>query len=266
MCCNLPPGIIYSFQHPAAPQLWLYCVVWDNPLIRALVSVHDVMPETLNEVKRTLNTLKGIPTEKITLLVVPGRDWQRDQIDQIKLWQQQGYRLAGHGWLHACSGKKTALHQLHSFFISRNVAEHLSKSQREVEQLICDCHQWFKENRVPVSSLYVPPAWALGSWSTQSWHRIPFKQIETLHSVLDAQQGKKPSLLQGFEADTALRWLFLRGYNWLNRKLAQLQARPLRIAIHPFDTEYRLKKDIQTLAAKPYQWINYDELGHKGWY
>ena len=68
--------------------------------IRALVSIHDVMPETLDRVRGLLARCADINPGPVTLLVVPGRTWDAAGIDQLRAWQAAGHNLAGHGWLH----------------------------------------------------------------------------------------------------------------------------------------------------------------------
>lgn len=41
--------------------------------LSALVSVHDVMPETRHQVEGILQRLDAVPADAIALLVVPGR-------------------------------------------------------------------------------------------------------------------------------------------------------------------------------------------------
>lgn len=47
----------------------------DAEAVRALVSVHDVMPETLERVQRILDLCAAINPVPLTLLVVPGLGW-----------------------------------------------------------------------------------------------------------------------------------------------------------------------------------------------
>lgn len=227
----------------------------------ALISVHDVMPETFPEVQYCLEQLAHIAPEKITLLVVPGKDWSESQLAQLHTWQQQGFQLAAHGWVHCCKPPKTLHHKLHSLFISRNVAEHLSCSEQEVEQLLSRSHAWFVQNNFTAPCIYVPPAWAMGALSQSALARSPFRIFENLHSVIDLQNKQKNNLpLLGFEADTALRAMFLSVFNQVNWWLAKYQGRPLRIGIHPYDFSYKIDKQLTRFLHGDIQAIAYDEI------
>ncbi|WP_317930178.1 polysaccharide deacetylase family protein [Halioxenophilus sp. WMMB6] len=214
--------------------------------MRALVSVHDVMPETLAEVEQILAKLSAaqVSPEKVYLLVVPGRQWQASQIAQLSTWQQRGYQLAGHGWQHVIRRKRGIKHQLHSLFISRNVAEHLSLSGDEISQLISDNYHWFHANGLPPPDLYVPPAWAMGAVSKAELQQLPFRYYEFSSGLFDAHAQQFLTLaLTGYEADQYWRVPFLWLWNQLNVKWLS-RARVLRIAIHPYDFHYHLHDSI----------------------
>ena len=226
---------------PAAPSEPL-------PAPRALVSIHDVMPETRQQVSQILALLPQAP-QAVTLLVVPGRDWQTADLDWLHQLQQQGYPLAGHGWLHRCDPPISLYHRLHSLLLSRRVAEHLSLSASGIEALIRNCHQWFVDQGLQPCELYVPPAWAMGAIHRQQLADMPFRLFETLSGVYDAQAQKMhPLPLVGFEADTPLREWLLRGFNHLNWHRASHSDQPLRIGIHPQDLSLRLRNQVIPMA------------------
>lgn len=211
----------------------------------ALLSIHDVMPETLTAVDRLLLMLGQIPPHSITLLVVPGRSWQQTDLDWLHRQQNRGYRLAGHGWLHYCDKPRSAYHRLHSLFLSRNVAEHLSLSRSGVHKLIARCHAWFAEQGLHSPTLYVPPAWAMGDIGRPLLQALPFSQYETLQGVYHSDRDLFQTLpLAGYEADTATRALLLRVFNEYHRRRAAYAGLPLRIGIHPYDLQHHLAADL----------------------
>ncbi|WP_300492089.1 polysaccharide deacetylase family protein [uncultured Alcanivorax sp.] len=215
---------------------------------RALVSIHDVMPETREQVSRILALLPQSP-QAVTLLVVPGRNWQTADLDWLHQLQQQGYPLAGHGWLHRCDPPISLYHRVHSLLLSRRVAEHLSLSASGIDALIRNCHQWFLDQGLQPCELYVPPAWAMGAINRQQLADMPFRLFETLSGVYDAQAQKMhPLPLVGFEADTPLREWLLRGFNHLNWRRASHSDQPLRIGIHPQDLSLRLRNQVIPMA------------------
>lgn len=219
--------------------------------LRALVSLHDVMPETREAVTGLLARMAGIAPERIVLLVVPGRDWGREDLDWLHDLQARGYRLAGHGWHHRCGPPRTFYHRLHSLLLSRDVAEHLSLDAAGIQQLIRDNRAWFVEQGLEPPALYVPPAWALGAIGREELRALPFRYYETLTGLYDARADRFLRLpLIGFEADTAGRAAVLRLCNRLNLFLARRLGRPVRLGVHPHDRDYRLAGDLdQCLRA-----------------
>ena len=52
--------------------------------MNSLVSIHDVMPSTLEHVDRILRVFAESRIAHTTLLVVPGLDWQETDLDQLR--------------------------------------------------------------------------------------------------------------------------------------------------------------------------------------
>jgi predicted deacetylase len=211
----------------------------------ALVSIHDLMPSTMEAVQRTLAVLERAGTGPVTLLVVPGSGWSRDGIGRLKALQDSGHRLAGHGWLHRVERFGGLYHRLHGLLISRRVAEHLALDANSIVELINRCHAWFGDNGFDPPDLYVPPAWAMGRVSyARLAQDCRFALYETFGGVLDAASGRLHRIpLLGYEADQPARVPVIRAWNAVNRKLADRRGR-VRIGIHPFDTELRLRADL----------------------
>lgn len=228
--------------------------------LQALVSIHDVMPETRPQVTDMLAQL-GLPPESVTLLVVPGRTWSAADLKWLRDLQHAGHPLAGHGWFHRCQPPVTLYHKLHSALLSRRVAEHLSFSGDAIVQLVKDCHDWFDQHALTVSSLYVPPAWALGALTREQCGQLPFRHVETLSGLLDTASGDSLRLpLAGFEADTRLRALFLSWFNRVNVARARRHGVPLRIGLHPFDLSLRLAPGILQLIQQVDICCSYESL------
>lgn len=216
----------------------------------AIVSIHDVMPATLDRVGAIVDRLPPACMEHLVLLVVPGLDWSDAQIAQLREWQSRGIQLAGHGWTHKAREVRGLIHRLHSLFISRTAAEHLSLSAADIETLMNRNHAWFGKHGLAAPDLYVPPAWALGAIDDAGLARTPFRYIETTSGLVDVRSGRKRWLpLVGFEADTRVRQWLLTVSNTINVWLTS-RARPLRISIHPFDDEYRLAAAMDRLLRR----------------
>lgn len=230
---------------------------------RALVSVHDLMPETLPAVRATLALLERRRIAPVTLLVVPGAGWDAAGIASLHALEGDGYRLAGHGWRHRCERFGGLYHRLHGALLSRRAAEHLALDGDGVIELMRRCHTWFGEHGLASPALYVPPAWALGAISVERLGReSPFSLIEAFDGVLDVRAGRRglAAPLLGYEADAPLRAPVLRLWNRFNRRRARQAALPMRIGIHPRDLEYALAGDLRRDLERGLQPIDYTDL------
>ena len=226
----------------------------------ALVSIHDVMPHTMDRVEQILAfcARQGIPP--VTLLVVPGCDWQPAHLDRLHRLAEQGHELAAHGWHHRIAGFGGLYHRIHSALISRQVAEHLALAPDGVAELMQRSHRWFPAHGLPAPTLYVPPAWALGRLPQGGLAALPYSHIETLRGLLAVDGGRLHRLpLMGFEADTRWRAIALRAWNGRQKARARRQSRPLRIGIHPYDFDLQLADDLRSLLGEPMDFIRYHQ-------
>ncbi len=212
---------------------------------RAVVSIHDVMPETLPAVQACLDECHRHGIRTVYLLVVPGRDWHAPGLSQLQEWVNEGCLLAGHGWLHHCERIDRPFHRLHSMLMSRNVAEHLAHDAEGIASLMQRCRAWFATQELPAPTLYVPPAWALGQIGDSQLRGTGFDQVETVRGVADLKRGRlalKPLL--GYEADTGARKRVLSAWNRLNRYRAAACG-TVRIGIHPNDLVLQLGEELR---------------------
>ncbi|HCS88766.1 MAG: DUF2334 domain-containing protein [Thiohalocapsa sp. PB-PSB1] len=211
----------------------------------ALVSIHDLMPSTMPAVRRLLRLLERTASQPLTLLVVPGRGWSQAATRELKVLEQAGHILAGHGWLHHIERFRNPYHWLHGLLLSRRVAEHLALDANAIIELINRCHAWFGDNGLNAPYLYVPPAWALGPISIERLaETCPFRLYETFTGILDADGRRMTRMaLLGYEADALPRVPVLRGFNAINRRWAKSSGL-LRIGIHPHDGELHLRRDL----------------------
>ena len=209
------------------------------------VSIHDVMPETLDSVERTLAFLSERGATDVTLLVVPGREWSARDLDRLRVWVDAGLGLAGHGWVHHVQRFGGLYHRLHGLLLSRRVAEHLALDEEGIVRLLRENHAWFGKNGLPEPTLYVPPAWALGSSRRDRLRELPFHRYEVLGGMIDAATGRVEKMpLVGYEADAAWRVPLLRGFNAWNRRRAARTGATLRVSIHPHDIDLAMREDL----------------------
>jgi predicted deacetylase len=229
---------------------------------RAIVSVHDLMPSTMGHVMKVLDRLEELRVPPATLLVVPGRDWSPQQIGVLHALAERGHTLAGHGWVHKASpGPRTLYHRAHGLLISRNEAEHLSRSSQELFGMVQDCFRWFGQVDLPEPELYVPPAWAMGQLRRGDLQRLPFRWYEVLPGLVDGPTGRLRWLpLAGFEADTTFRKVGLRVWNGCNALLAKRSGVPLRISIHPQDLELLMREDVKRLVGSGWEFLREEEV------
>lgn len=222
------------------------------------------MPETLDDVDRLVESIRKFSNLPCALLVVPGRNWTESQIDHVRAWADEGLEIAGHGWLHECT-PRGLYHRAHSLLISRNVAEHLSRTEDELRELVDNCCGWFGDHDLPQPRLYVPPAWAMGALSRESLRALPFEMYESLSGVYHSASDQFYRLpLTGYEADTAFRAAMLRTVNYTNRTIAQWLNRPLRVSIHPYDDTHAMASDLQATLDREFHPIAYQDLTRLG--
>lgn len=221
----------------------------------AIVSIHDVQPSTLTGVLQVADLLDELGVSPVTLLIVPGVEWDQASLEAVRrLIGRGGYGVAGHGWSHLAPRPASLYHRLHALIISRDQAEHLSRSTDDVAALVTRCHEWFRTVGLPQPQLYVPPAWALGRMPRATLTRLPFRWYEVLRGCVSAADGFLRTMpLAGFEADTRIRELTLRILNPLNARIAAGAGRPLRLAIHPWDLRYRLAKEVDGLLRREWR-------------
>jgi predicted deacetylase len=226
----------------------------------AILSLHDVMPETFPQMEAILKYLRDHRIPPITLLVVPGRQWKSHQIDHLRCLADQGYTLAAHGWVHRTDQPSDIYHRLHARLLSRNVAEHLALDAAGIRDLMQRSFDWFGDNDLPPPTLYVPPAWALGRLPRHDLGELPYTAVEVLRGIYLPKAGHFYSLpMIGFEADTAFRKAAVHSWNAGQTILARLGGRPLRIGLHPSDFQLSMAETLRQVLAQPFIWQSYDE-------
>ena len=222
--------------------------------MHATVSIHDVMPHTLNGVNALAELIPARQRSKVLLLIVPGLDWSSEQLDTLKKLCADGFLPAGHGWQHRAPYIRSRYHRLHSLLISRNVAEHLSYSKKELIDMLQRNYEWFEQQKLPIPETYVPPAWAMGKLARSDLKTLPFRYYENTRGLYDSNTDNYQRLpLAGFEADTGVREHFLRPWNAFNRWLSS-PSQPLRISLHPDDLEYRLGQQLRQFIETIETW------------
>jgi predicted deacetylase len=236
-----------------------------KPEYPALASIHDLMPETLDRVERIIEKFQDRRILPAALLVVPGKPWKDRELDKIHQWVGQGFTLIAHGW-HHWGPPQSFRHHLHSLIISRQEAEHLSKSKEEVMAIMQRSHDWFVHQGFPEPEVYIPPTWALGCLEPSDLKSLPYRCIETLFGYwkVPAEDSELPEFVRlpvtGFLADTLDRAVFSRIWNRIHVRKARRQNVPLRISIHPDDFELRIADQLENILSGDWNWWDYSDL------
>lgn len=213
--------------------------------MRAIWSIHDVSPATIDAAAAIAARLTAAGIGPFCVLIVPAGVWTDAALAQLRAWAAAGHLIAPHGWTHLAPRPDGLYHRLHSFLLSRNAAEHLGRGKGEVREIVENGRAWFEAAGLPPPTFYVPPAWAMGALPLPEMRGYGFERVETLCGIWDAKRGRTRLLpLAGFEADTRFRAVALRVLNAANEGLARLSQRPLRIAIHPSDSKLLLSRDL----------------------
>ncbi len=230
----------------------------------ALVSVHDVRPAVRPAIDVLMAFLRRKGCCRPALLIIPGVEWNADDLDWLRALEASGAVLVAHGWRHrAVPLPRTPAHRLHSALFSRNAAEHLSHTPETVAAMMRRSADWFTAHGFRTPHLYVPPAWALGQTDRRALEALPFEMIETLSGIRHRDGTYRRLPLAGFEADTPARALALRLGNALNVGLARVTRLPLRLAIHPHDLALRLRGDLEKRLGNTAVFLPYDALTRK---
>jgi predicted deacetylase len=231
--------------------------------VRALISIHDVMPETMDQVGEIITTLQNVGIDRYSLLVVPGRSWEINQIDRLKIWFHDGAEPVAHGWKHETRPRRL-YHRIHSTLVSRNVAEHLDLDPNGILELMKKSKEWFCAKGLPEPDAYVPPAWALGPLSRKEIANLPYRCIEVTRGIIfpappsDYRLRSLP--LCGFEADTGLRRAFLDIWNRHQISRAARKDLPLRISIHPNDFDLKCGKQLEKLLSRDLEPLHFEDI------
>lgn len=229
--------------------------------MRALVSLHDLMPETMPLCESILRRLEEMGLPPVPLLVVPGKNWTASGVNRLKELELQGHELVAHGWRHQTT-PRGLYHRLHAMLISRDVAEHLALSRTEILDLLRRSQSWFTEHGLAKPQTYVPPAWALGSIAGSDLANVPFTRIEVTSGILFPQQESRLEKLPltGYEADTAFRARVLQSWNQWQIKRARHHQRVVRISLHPYDFELRIADQIEQHINACNEFLKYSQL------
>lgn len=217
---------------------------------KLLISVHDVMPETLPEICEIVEALERRGRRPVTLLVAPGRRWRARQVDELRRFQDRGHELAGHGWRNGVPGSAGIPRRPARLAVTADTAEHRRHDGKGIARLIRRCREWFADQGLGAPRLYVPPAWVMGRIRRLDIRRLGFRYFEYAGGYYDAAIGVYQRVpIVGFEADGALRAAWLRLCNRINCASSHRNGW-LRVAIRPTDPNRSLSTDLACLIRQ----------------
>lgn len=224
--------------------------------MKKLVSIHDVAPESLEATRGILQQVERYRSRPVTLLVLPGRDWDTRSLAQLRALEARGHALAAHGWDHRAERTPRGARpgrwreRLHSALFSGDKAEHLALDSGEILELLQRSAQWFETVGLQKPSLYVPPAWALGDLPVEQLRLSrAFETVEVFSGLLEVRTGQLTRLPLVGDAvfrcggSVAATGVSVQAFNAWNRRRAQRLGR-LRIALHPADLEGGLSPEL----------------------
>ena len=231
--------------------------------MKSHISIHDVSPKNFDKIIGIIRYLYDKHNiKKITLLIIPGLQWDYNQIKTFKEWQNnQNIELASHGWIHESNPIRSIHHYFHSKLISDDCAEHLSLSKSSIIKLMNNSYSWFINKELAPPTLYVPPAWALGNINKKDLSSLPFNEIETISGVYINNKFIFIPLI-GFETKNYFRFIVVKISNFINYLLYGIFGL-IRIAIHPDDFNLLLRKDIDKYLSKVTNSFQFSEIGIK---
>ena len=85
---------------------------------------------------------------------------------------------------------KRLFHKLHSFILSRDVAEHLDLDSQAIIDLMNESHKWFLENNLGSPSLICATRLGFRLCQIQRFKGHPFEQVETTRGIYNAKKDK----------------------------------------------------------------------------
>ncbi|MFW5731227.1 MAG: polysaccharide deacetylase family protein [Desulfonatronovibrionaceae bacterium] len=218
--------------------------------MKFIISIHDIFPQSLKQTASIVDFADRHGLGPLILLISPGFAWKAGEVEVLQKLCARGHIPAGHGWDHDIQGFKGFYHRLHGLILSRRQAEHLALEPGELKAMIGKCYSWFSRHKLPAPDLYVPPAWAMGRLTRQDLQKLPFRWYETLTGIYDSHRDIFYNLpLMGFQADTALRKVFLNIFNRSSLAAGGILSRPVRVALHPFDFQLRLGNFLRDMLS-----------------
>jgi predicted deacetylase len=200
---------------------------------RVLVSVHDVAPAWVEEVRWLLRELDAIGARPRSLLVIPchnGRDDLRRCPELVELLQVEvanGSEIVLHGYTHARAGRWRGdpLTVARAALFAREVAEFVSLEWQEQRARLLAGREILEELGLPTRG-FCPPGWLHTAELPDLLRELGFTYLVEMLFLLDVQLRRR----------LVTPWIGFMGTSRFHEELAQLGAHLLA----PWRTRARL--------------------------
>jgi predicted deacetylase len=189
-----------------------------------LVSVHDVAPAWIEEVRWLLRELDAVGARPRSLLVIPchaERDDLRDAPELVELLHEEvaaGSEIVLHGYTHARAGpwRGDPLTVTRAALFARQVAEFASLEWAEQRARLVAGRELLATLELPTVG-FSPPGWLHTRELPGLLAELGFAYLVEMLFLVDVRDGRR----------LATPWMGFMGTPWLHEELAQLGARLL---------------------------------------
>jgi len=208
---------------------------------RALISLHDVSPLTLEECRQALELLGGVGLSpaQLSCFVIPRHEDARaidQEPDTLRFLGQlagQGATLVMHGLTHRMPGRaRSPLGWFRGHLFARGQGEFFRCDAADAERRLAEGRAIFRRAGLE-SALrgFIPPAWLLSPAALQVVRGAGFEFYELFGGIQHRGRQLVPRVigwgsLSGIEARATALYADLQ---------SRLPARDLRVAVHPAD-------------------------------
>lgn len=230
-----------------------------------VVSLHDVHPASLHQVRAQRKTLSLMGVDCFSHLVVPwwhGRQKLSESPDLLAWLRRRleaGDELVQHGWRHDCEGLPPASGDWfwRGFYTSAESEFRALGTEEASRRLRLGREEWDRAN-LPAASGFIAPAWLLGTHERGAVRAASFRYTVDVNRV-DFWTGSAAGRSLCWSVRSAARRLLSPLWNriLLKQRLSDLALRGglLRISLHPADLQHAgVRKSVlssiqQALAA-----------------
>jgi len=232
---------------------------------KLIISIHDVTPYFLPELKVIFQELDQLKIKKYDLLIVPNWDKKypinqnKEFVKLIKKHLTRDSRLVLHGYSHQSENK---LHQkLNGIIGPSGAIEYVSVSEKEAEKRINDGLKIIKETFHVKPLGFVPPVWvmSMGMSKILKKYFAYYTTYFTIHYFSFKIRSATLCYTGGeiYLFDKLMLFLSSVRARFTRNKVVQLAIHPDDVRIGSFETEI---KDLKSLLKRGWQLSLYEDF------